>query len=142
MNRVSKLLFLTIFSACSISSCSKKLWNNTNSSKSERGLLIDGQDAYDETAERWAKVKSKNSPVRGWEYVIDKLMKAGVDTKTLAEIYSDPKIPTWTPISFKVKPKESKQSYQEHINEAALKNAIAFYKENINYFKLMFESLI
>lgn len=93
-------------------------------------------DLYeDETAESWAEVKSKSSPVRGWEYVIQRLSKKGVPLETLSDIYSSPRIPYWTPITFKARPKESQAMYRELGNKSAQANAKVFLNENIKYFK-------
>ena len=123
-------LKVPVICACIVlSSCSGLLTSKKTSGS-------DLADLYEnETAESWAEVRSKSSPVRGWEYVIQRLEKKGIPLTTLSEIYSSPRIPLWTPITFKVKPKEGQAMYKELANKSAQANARSFLDENAKYFK-------
>lgn len=106
------------------------MWKPTHPSSSKLDDLYQGQ-----SAESWAKTKSKTSPVRGWEYVIERLEKKGVPLATLSEIYSSPQLPYWTPITFKVRPKEGHTMYRELASKVAQKNARDFLELNKSYFQ-------
>lgn len=115
----SSLLLLSI-------SCTGTMWNSGRNAKIDL--------TKETTAESFANIKAKQSPVRGWEYTIAILNKSGLSKEYLENIYSSNKMPYWTPISFKVKPKESSRMYQELANEAAVKNASQFIKDHYLYF--------
>lgn len=115
----SSLLLLSI-------SCTGSMWNSGKNTKIDL--------TRENTAESFANVEAKESPVRGWEHTIKILNKSGLSKDYLENVYSSNKMPYWTPISFKVKPKESSRMYQELANEAAAKNASQFMKDNYLYF--------
>lgn len=52
-----------------------------------------------------------NSKHRGWDYLAGQLRKAGVAQQDIDSIYQDPRMPRFTFIPFKVKPKEASTMY-------------------------------
>lgn len=114
-------IILTSF-ILSSTSCTGLFWNP------DKGTKINLRK--EDTAESFSNTKAKQSPVRGWEYTINQLTQHGLAKEYLNNIYSSNKMPYWTPISFKVKPKESAKMYQELANESAVKNAKLFMKDN------------
>jgi len=52
-----------------------------------------------------------NSKYRGWDYLASRLRKAGVPESDIDEIFSSPKMPRFTFIPFKVKPREPHSIY-------------------------------
>jgi membrane-bound lytic murein transglycosylase B len=52
-----------------------------------------------------------NSKYRGWDYLAGQLRKAGVAQQDIDSIYQDPRMPRFTFIPFKVKPKEASTMY-------------------------------
>lgn len=54
---------------------------------------------------------NSNSKYRGWDYLAGQLRKAGVAERDIDAIYQDPRMPRFTFIPFKVKPKEPSAMY-------------------------------
>jgi membrane-bound lytic murein transglycosylase B len=52
-----------------------------------------------------------NSKYHGWDYLAGQLRKAGVAQQDIDSIYQDPRMPRFTFIPFKVKPKEASTMY-------------------------------
>jgi membrane-bound lytic murein transglycosylase B len=85
-------------------------------------------------AEDWAKEKSPRSSLRGWEYLASKLKKQGIDEDTITSVFSNEKMPLWTPIPFKVRPQESFSLYQKSNTLKARQNALSFYNQHKKFF--------
>ncbi len=126
-----KIAFITFIStlSCMTSACNK-IWIPTQPQYSDLRSQYKGQ-----TAESWAEVKSKSSPIRGWDYVIERLEKNNIPRNKLNEIYSSPQIPYWTPITYKVRPNEAKIIYKELGNKRAQINAKEFLNLHIHDFQ-------
>lgn len=110
--------------------CGGNFWRVSKVSDSKLYELYEGQ-----TAETWTNIKSHTSPIRGWEYVVDRLSKKGIELEYLNQVYSSARIPLWTPISYKVRPMESKHIYKELANKSAIQNAKTFLHTNLGYFR-------
>jgi membrane-bound lytic murein transglycosylase B len=85
-------------------------------------------------AEDWAKEKSPISSLRGWEFLASKLKEQGIDDDTIISVFSNERMPLWTPIPFKVRPQESFSLYQKSNTLKARQNALSFYNEHKNFF--------
>lgn len=86
------------------------------------------------TATDW-QIRSKSDTLKGWDFVAEKLISQNIQKKVITEIFSHPDMPSWTPITFKVKPKESSYSYRNLNSVKNRQNAIAFYSEYKESFK-------
>jgi membrane-bound lytic murein transglycosylase B len=60
---------------------------------------------------------------RGWDYLAQKLLDAGTSDAEVARIFTDPRMPSRTPVPFKLKPKETNQMYSGFTAEPRLRIA-------------------
>jgi membrane-bound lytic murein transglycosylase B len=93
---------------------------------------------------RTAPVKSSNpilgnphSKYRGWDYLVDRLKKAGVPESEIVAIYSDPRMPHFTLIPFKVKPKEPSTMYTSFNKDSFARLGASFIQEYDHEFDKM-----
>lgn len=119
---ISKISIL--ITICFLCSCEQLVSSATPSAKTNK---------KDITVEEWQE-KSKASKIKGWNYVADKLIAAKIPKNRVIAIFSDSKMPAWTPIPFKVKPQESRAIYSNLNNVSSRKNALEFYRVNKSYF--------
>lgn len=89
----------------------------------------------------WAEKISPHSKLRGWEYLVSKLENKGIERDVIREIYSDESMPLWTPITFKVRPRESKVMYHKSNTQKARQNALQFYNSYKSSFKKSYAKL-
>ncbi|MCB0310558.1 MAG: lytic murein transglycosylase [Bdellovibrionales bacterium] len=64
--------------------------------------------------------------IRGWDYLVDRLVEYGLSRDLLHDIYSDKRMPQFSPISFKLEPSEAPQIYQGTITPLRIRKAQAF----------------
>lgn len=70
------------------------------------------------------------TPYRGWEYIVDKLLKDGIDPKVIDRIYLSPKMPALDIVYFKLKPKEASSIYAGFKDKKLIQKAAEFLKSN------------
>ncbi len=71
-----------------------------------------------------------DSPLHGWDYVIDKLRKDGFKEERLRHAYLDPRMPYLTLVPFSVHPRESSASYRHFTKSAEVQLARDFLTKN------------
>lgn len=72
--------------------------------------------------------------LKGWDYLYYLMQEEGVETKELREIFSNNKMPRWTHIPFKPKPREPSNIYKRLNTAKNRNNALEFYKKYKSYF--------
>ncbi len=77
---------------------------------------------------------TSSSRYRGWDFLVSKLKKEKIDTAYLESVYSSLEMPLFTPVTYKLKPKESKQLYTGFTNKKKLNKAILFLQKHKNSF--------
>lgn len=95
----------------------------------------------------WAKPKTKSkgaspskthhkelgdphSKYRGWDYLVERLRKEGVSEQDLSEIYQSPRMPRFTAIPFKLKPREHPSLYANFHRDLYAKLGAAFVQDH------------
>jgi membrane-bound lytic murein transglycosylase B len=74
----------------------------------------------------WAETPKPVSPYRGWDYIVEKLLKDGIDHKLIDKIYLSKKMPPVEDVYFKLKPKEATSIYSGFRDKALIKKAAIF----------------
>ena len=78
---------------------------------------------------RQIKKDSRSSKLRGWDYLASKLIEAGRDIDEVKEIFTSRRMPRFTPIVFKLKPKESKRLYRIFTERKRIKKGQSYLKK-------------
>lgn len=120
-------VFLFTVAIILITGCTN--YQRTNLAKSPEqvaGADIDG--------EIWARENGNNSPLKGWDFLASKLRQKGLPENEIINIFSSDEMPKWTPIPFKVRPKESAAMYRNINSKQAQKNALQFYNQHKKHF--------
>ena len=78
-----------------------------------------------------------HSKYRGWDYLAGQLKKAGVPESEITAIYSDPRMPHFTMIPFKVKPKEPSTMYTSFNKDSFAHLGASFIEEYDHEFDKM-----
>ena len=100
------------------------------------GCFADNSLSPEETVRKYqAKVDSlptlpKGLNLKGWDYLIARLIQTGVSKEELLKIYTDPRMPKMGRVSFKLKPRESKSIYRGFISKANLNTGRTFINNN------------
>jgi membrane-bound lytic murein transglycosylase B len=83
-------------------------------------LIISGSKSADAQEQESAAVPPD---YRGWDYLAEKLLAAGTPAEEVTKIFADPRMPSRTPVPFKLRPKETKQMYSGFTTESRLRIA-------------------
>ena len=78
-----------------------------------------------------------HSKYRGWDYLAARLKKAGVPESEITAIYSDPRMPHFTLVPFKVKPKEPSTMYTSFNKDMFAQLGASFIEEYDHEFDKM-----
>jgi membrane-bound lytic murein transglycosylase B len=76
-----------------------------------------------------AQESSQLSQLRGWDHLVSRLEKNGMNRNRLMKIYSDKRIPQHENVPFSVLPKESNALYNGFFEKKSLDKARAFFKK-------------
>ncbi len=71
---------------------------------------------------------------KGWEYVASRLLQEGVPEKEVINIYANPKIPKFEPVTFSLKPREPHDIYQGFQSKKNFNLGRQFINENQKIF--------
>lgn len=74
--------------------------------------------------------------LRGWDHLYLKMVRQGADPELLKQVFLDQRMPERSPLLFSLNPKEPPALYRKHNTKANRKNAIRFYREHDETFKL------
>ncbi|MBN8549950.1 MAG: lytic murein transglycosylase [Deltaproteobacteria bacterium] len=80
------------------------------------------------------KTKSPLVPYRGWGYLVEKLRQDGISEAELDSVFLDPRMPYFSFISFKLRPREHQAIYDNFRKEPTLQIARAFLEKNKTVF--------
>jgi len=72
--------------------------------------------------------------LKGWDYLVNKLSSMGIDKDLLIDTYSDPRMPEFSTVHFRVRPKESKNIYKGFYSDQIITKAVNYIIENKYYF--------
>jgi membrane-bound lytic murein transglycosylase B len=78
---------------------------------------------------------TKQSPLRGWDYIVDRLQENGVPIEDLVAIYSDPRMPECSFVPFSVKPREPSSIYESFKRPEHRMTAVNFIQRNRDAFE-------
>lgn len=78
-----------------------------------------------------------HSKYRGWDYLAAQLRKAGVAESDIVAIYSDPRMPHFTLVPFKVRPKEPSTMYTSFNKDSFAQLGASFIEEYDHEFDKM-----
>ena len=67
---------------------------------------------------------------RGWDYLAGRLKTAGIEESRLNGIFNDPRLPVFSPIPFKLKPRESSQMYSHFLGGDFVKKGLDCLQSN------------
>ena len=119
---------LCVFSSILLSGCNSLFLNGDSSDNKPIKTKYDNI-----TVEEWQD-RSKSSKIKGWNYIAEKLIQAKIPKEKVIEVFASSEMPAWTPITFKVRPKESSVPYSKLNTKANRQNALNFYHENEAFF--------
>lgn len=80
------------------------------------------------------------SEYRGWDYLVKKLRAQGIAEEEIRNIYQDSRMPYWSEIPFKLKPRETAQMYSHFYKEAEVEIARVFLKRHKALFEHAYKS--
>jgi membrane-bound lytic murein transglycosylase B len=80
---------------------------------------------------------NSHSKYRGWDYLAGQLRKAGVKESDISAIYSDPMMPRFTFVPFKVKPREPHSIYASFDRDSFAQLGASFIEEYDHEFNKM-----
>ncbi|MCB0318192.1 MAG: lytic murein transglycosylase [Bdellovibrionales bacterium] len=69
---------------------------------------------------------SKQTPYRGWDHLVARLVTSGVAHHDVRKIYQNPQMPAYSSVSFSIVPKESKSLYSNFTRSSNIKLANSF----------------
>lgn len=78
--------------------------------------------------------KAKTSKFRGWDYLVELLIKDGYSEDELLKIFANKKMPRFTWVTFKLKPKESKRIYQGFFKEKNINACLKYLNKHKSFF--------
>ncbi len=81
-----------------------------------------------------SEISRSNINLKGWDHFYRLLVDNGVDADTALETILDKRMPKYTTVYFKLKPKESKSLYKNHNSLSKRKNARKFYDKHRDVF--------
>ncbi len=76
-----------------------------------------------------------DSPVKGWEHAYNLLKNENIDEEKLMNIFTDERMPMYSPLKFNVKPSEKHIDYKKRLNKSEYENAFAFFQQYREAFK-------
>lgn len=80
------------------------------------------------------KGESLSQPFRGWAYLAEKLRQDGISESQIRAVYSDPRMPRFSFIPFKLRPREPHSMYKNFRSEDKLKVGREFLGRNARTF--------
>ncbi len=93
-------------------------------------LRAENSPAIKSVINRKSASLNPNFTYRGWEYIVQKLIKDGVDKKIVNSIYLNEKMPALEDVSFKIKPQETPLIYEGFKNQKLINDAALYLKNN------------
>ncbi len=105
----------------------------------KRKLLVDDADSFSLRA-RYAMEDTQTlteefGPWKGWDYLAQKLMASGIPEEEVKSVFLDKRLPVFSFVPFKLKPRESSQMYSQFTTPARLKIAANFIETNREHFE-------
>lgn len=94
------------------------------------GLLCAPVGALTETLP-WDQRIPPTSTLKGWDYLVDQVVKFGVERSVVERYYSDPAMPERGFIPFAASPKESPDLYKDIVKPERIAQAQACYSTNL-----------
>ncbi|RIL07125.1 MAG: hypothetical protein DCC75_10285 [Proteobacteria bacterium] len=74
-------------------------------------------------SEMYASMEFGVRDLRGWNYLAGKMIQAGVPKQRVHSLLSDPRMPEFTYVPFKLRPKETKQMYWQFTTDSSISQA-------------------
>ena len=73
-----------------------------------------------------AKLAEQSSVYRGWDYLVERLKKDGMNYQLIQRVYSNKRMPRFTNVTYKLKPRESKNIYRHFTAPKKLQRAVKY----------------
>jgi len=86
-----------------------------------------------------AAAESIGVDLKGWDYVYNRLVQHGIEPQYLAKIFADSRMPERETLFFSLTPREPHDSYRRRQNKREIQNAIRFYRQHYDEFKIAAE---
>ena len=112
-------LLFSLFTACIVA---------TSEAEQERQSLSYPEQKYE--------VIDRRPEYRGWDYIINNLIRDKIESKNVLGVYQHPRMPRFTTVSFALEPRESSRSYRGFFTNKSLQSALECLQQHANAFEL------
>ena len=131
-----KTFFYTVLFSLALLSADNCL-ADVEAAKQPQPVMLSSSDFPNNSpsAESSAPALKPDPRLRGWDYLVHKLEADDLETNRVRAIYSDSRMPRFTPVTFSLEPKESHSIYSNFLKFNRIKQARQFLREHKQIFE-------